>query len=1129
MRRLLAWLALGVVLVAAAAWSAPASAQQQDEAELQRKAEAFVGLWQRLEKVEDAAARIALSDEALKLEGELDPWPLSLARDEARGQLLMWSGLGYSAWAGGERAENLERAIAALESAERIFTRGTHPGAWAWTQNALGSAYQNRIHGDRADNLDKAVAAFEAALTVRTREASPADWALAQDNLGIAYAGRMRGDRADNLEKAIAAHQAALAVRTRETMPREWAWTQHNLAAAYADRLHGNRADNQEMAIAAYEAALTVRTRDATPHEWAATLQGLAILYANRALGNRVENLEKSIEHMEAALTVLSPTGQPRAWAEAQRNLGLAFGLRTRGERADNVEKGIAAFEAALTVLSLETFPQDWAQAKSALALLYGYRIRGQRAENLERAIDHTEDALKVLTREALPDQWAQAQLNLGFAYHERRVGAHAENLDRAIRAFEAALTVMAREANPQGWALAQMALGRAHASRGDGNPEAAIAAYEAALTVFRSDEFPLEWSIVQGYLGGAYLDSPGGDRQAVLAKAIGHLEAALTVQRQSVPRDALRLLRSLGTALSERGEWRRASQVYAEARESLLLLSAQGLDDTAAAALIDTAGPLFAEAAYAAAQLGEMERALTLASEGRARLMAAALKLQTLNLPPEKRRRLDELRADLRVAERTVEAQATQGAERAAAVERLVGLRQELLSLVKDADAVEAKARGSALVQARALAGKAGAVAVPVVTRLGGTILIVRSGSGPAGPTPVELPELTTTKLDALVRGVGPNDGWLGAYAINLLPDDGALDQLWPKWMAAIDGLGPDLWRLFGARLDSALKRSGVKAGARLVWLPTGALGILPLGLAQDPAGRRRVLDGYEIVYAPSLEALTAAQNQIAKAPPATLAVVVNPTGDLPAADQEGRLVASLFSAKARAMLEGSEATPEAVLAALKGRSYWHFASHGTFTWGDARQSALLMHGLQRLSVGRLLEADGLGRPRLVVLSACETGLHDISRNPDEFIGLPGTFTALGAAGVLGTLWPVNDMATALLVARFYDLHLGGRLAPPTALRQAQLWLRQATNADLVSYAKGAARQGRLDTRHVAAIEDELSADGLRRARKRALVEWIGPVGPAGAGKQAKRGAAGLARPYAHPYYWAGFIYTGL
>jgi CHAT domain-containing protein len=116
---------------------------------------------------------------------------------------------------------------------------------------------------------------------------------------------------------------------------------------------------------------------------------------------------------------------------------------------------------------------------------------------------------------------------------------------------------------------------------------------------------------------------------------------------------------------------------------------------------------------------------------------------------------------------------------------------------------------------------------------------------------------------------------------------------------------------------------------------------------------------------------------------------------------------------------------------------------ARGTFSWGDARQSGLYLSGRELLTVGKLLEADGLGQPRLVVLSACETGLYDISRNPDEFVGLPGTFTALGAAGVLGTLWPVSDAATALLIAKFYDLHMDGRLPPPTALRRAQAWLR--------------------------------------------------------------------------------------
>jgi CHAT domain-containing protein len=280
---------------------------------------------------------------------------------------------------------------------------------------------------------------------------------------------------------------------------------------------------------------------------------------------------------------------------------------------------------------------------------------------------------------------------------------------------------------------------------------------------------------------------------------------------------------------------------------------------------------------------------------------------------------------------------------------------------------------------------------------------------------------------------------------------------------------------------------------------------------------------------YAPSLEALVSAQTQIAQPAPATLAAIINPTEDLSGTEKEGRLVVSYFADKDRTVLERRAATPEAVLAALKGKTHWHFASHGTFSWQDARQSALVLHGRAPLSVGQLLETDGLGRPRLVVLSACETGLYDIGSTPDEFIGLPGTFTALGAAAVVGTLWPVSDAATALLIAKFYELHMAERLSPPTALSRAQAWLRQATAGGLQDYARLAATQGRLATRHIAEIEQELSEEGLKRSRNNAAVEWSQPDVARSSDKSTTESAARLARPYAHPYFWAGLIHTGL
>ncbi len=52
----------------------------------------------------------------------------------------------------------------------------------------LGAAYSDRIRGDRAQNLEAAIAAFTASLEVSTRQAFPVDWAETTFNVALLYA-----------------------------------------------------------------------------------------------------------------------------------------------------------------------------------------------------------------------------------------------------------------------------------------------------------------------------------------------------------------------------------------------------------------------------------------------------------------------------------------------------------------------------------------------------------------------------------------------------------------------------------------------------------------------------------------------------------------------------------------------------------------------------------------------------------------------------------------------------------------------------------------------------------------------------------------------------------------------------
>lgn len=836
----------------------------------------------------------------------------------------------------------------------------------------------------------------------------------------------------------------------------------------------------------------------------------LGSLYVGRAQGVRADNLEKGIGYLQAALGVWTRDGDPVAWASAHNDLGVAYWQRVRGARADNQENAIANFEAAQTVFTGETYPDRWAQLQNNLAIVYSDRVNGDRAANLEESIRHFEGALSIVTRDGNPLGWAATQNNLANVYGKRISGDQADNREMAIKHLEAALSVFSREAQPLQWAQAQNNLGLAYLARTRGdkaeNRARAVGSLEATLSVFTREATPQQWAQAHHNLGQAYAQGSGVDDRR---KAIASFEDALSVfTRDAAPLDHLRTSRLLGRVLLDSGEWARVAPVHASARQAFLILLGQGVSDAETRTIIAEVGSLFADAAYAAVQRGQPELAFELASEGRARLLSMALKLQTLRLPAEQRQRLDELRAALHPAEQAVEA--AYGTERAAAIDKLAALRRELYALVESGT----RAETSALAEARGLAAGGAVVVMPIVTSYGGKLLVVARSQGGSDLSATDAPALTTQRLAALlIGGDDPFDGWIGSYVINYMQGD-EQRRRWPEWLAAVDGIGGELWSLFGGKLDAALKEKRVDPNARLVWLPSGWLGILPVGLTRDPGSGARLADTHEIVYAPSLGVLAAGDDVAHKQRRATLAAIANPTGDLPGTEREGALVASYFAPADRTVLEGAAATPDAVLAALKGKTHWHFASHGSFSWFEPRSSGLIMHGGQPLTVGRLLDATDLGRPRLVVLSACETGLSDVRNVPDEFIGLPATFAALGAVGVVGTLWPVSDAATALLMAKFYELHLGSGKEPPTALREAQAWLRRATEDDLNQYAKVAAAAGRLQPTELAGIGRELRATHKDE--------------PAAGVSTASTAASGIAPPYAHPYYWAAFIYTG-
>lgn len=233
----------------------------------------------------------------------------------------------------GNRASNIEIAIAGFEVLTKFFPRNTNPLGWAAFQHNLGACYQQRIRGDRAENLKLAISFYKAALQVRTREAFSEAWAMTQNNQGIAY------QEIGQFSEAIAAYKAALEVRSREEFPEKWAITQMNLGVAYTE-------DGQfSEAITAYQASLKVYSREEFPEDWAHTQNNLGRVY--REAGQS----EQAIPCLQAALEVRTRQEFPEDWAMTQYNLATAY------SDLGQVDEAITYFRSSLEIFQPTAFP----------------------------------------------------------------------------------------------------------------------------------------------------------------------------------------------------------------------------------------------------------------------------------------------------------------------------------------------------------------------------------------------------------------------------------------------------------------------------------------------------------------------------------------------------------------------------------------------------------------------------------------------------------------------------------------------------------------------------------------------------------------------------------------------------
>jgi CHAT domain-containing protein len=368
-----------------------------------------------------------------------------------------------------------------------------------------------------------------------------------------------------------------------------------------------------------------------------------------------------------------------------------------------------------------------------------------------------------------------------------------------------------------------------------------------------------------------------------------------------------------------------------------------------------------------------------------------------------------------------------------------------------------------------------------------GGVALIVHDHD----VQPVELPALTAEAVRTHARA---HDDAHQAYGADRI---GRLGQ----WEKSLESTTKWLWDDLMGPVCDALREHD-----EAVLVAGGLLGLLPLHAAwtEDPTaptGRRYALDDLVISYVPNARSLTSAR-AFARKPVERLTVVVDPPRHdgrhpLRSAEGEAHVAAAAFPGRTT-VLRGPAAHAEAARKALADTDAAHFACHGQANLLTPLDSSLLLAGSDELRLRDLLTLRL--RLRLAVLSACESYLPGTVL-PDEVVSLPSGLLQAGVAGIAAAMWSLPDVQAALLMIDFYRRWRTEEQHPATALRDAQVWLRDEPNGKRFTFLQDALAAGETW------LPDDEMTDGLMLA-----LEF-----------QEEKG-----RSFADLHSWAGFGYFG-
>ncbi len=586
----------------------------------------------------------------------------------------------------------------------------------------------------------------------------------------------------------------------------------------------------------------------------------------------------------------------------------------------------------------------------------------------------------------------------------------------------------------------------------------------------------------------------------------------------ESWPIRYFRIQLELGTLFAEKELWQKADESFEKAIRCVEKYVDDGKNALRAQLLDQYSGWLLTLIPFVALKNGDIRRALIYSEKFKARNLKTALDIEEYLSQQVNEQSLRTKYKEIKLAEKLIEIQADGNTQKS--IDQLDFLKSEL-ELSNQGDLFSSAHREFDLDEC--LAGLDNWVFIPFVGQEH-TILVLLPPGGTLEDAKISevIPHGEKT-LSSIFVGE-PVDtgkeklGWIQALQETASWDairDSVKDEANKKQAAEFKfkqaaelyepkqrKLDKFLWDYFGQWIVDTVHADDIENPVHITIIPQTITNAFSFAAASGQENDF-LLDYCEISYSPSLYAKVMLDRR-AKNYMNQPHLTFMPYEKLKCSPLECCLSASYFQHSTIIDFDEQKEL-ETVRNKLSHSNYWHFATHGKFILSEPDDSYLKLSGeseedgsnhMFRLKILTALETD---MPlRLVSLSACEVGMQDFLKTPNEPLGFPTSFIQIGAIGVIAPLWSVKDNVAMLIMSRFYEYHITQNNKPATALRLAQRWLIDSTVQDFVDYLEAKVSEGILPNAETIPI--------ISRLKSKKSDEYI----------------------YAEPYYWAPFVFYG-